>query len=493
MKLRIFSVLAVLALLAGLLPATAAFADDGGDYEFTGSVESLPADPGWIGDWAVGGTTVHVSGATQIEQEHGPVSVGICVKVEGWLLGDGSVDATKVKTKSAGDCTGGGDGGNSMYGTVETLPGAPGWVGDWVVSGVTVHVTALTNIDQEHGTVAVGAFVEVKGVQQANGSFDANKIEVKMAVGGVDGDTYTKLNGVVETMPAAGMFGDWTVSGRVIHVDNATRIDQEHGAIAVGAQVEVKGWSQADGSIDAVKIEAKSDPSGGDGSHSKFYGFVEQLPAGGLTGNWVVSGVTVTVDSATRIDQEHGPVVLNTFVGIKGWTQADGSVAASEIEVKASAGDSGDNGHISFYGVVESFPAGFNGAWSVSGQTVIVTGTTIINQEHGPIAVVASVEVEGFLAADGSVSATKIEVKVNNGGGDNGGSTGFVKFYGVIEDLPVGGLVGDWMVSGRLVHVTGATVVEQERGTVQLGATVEVKGVQQANGSVDANKVEVKQ
>lgn len=66
-----------------------------------------------------------------------------------------------------------------FYGTVESLPSTSGWVGDWMVSGRTVHVAATTQIKQKRGLVAVGAYVEVKGIQQADGSVNATKIEVK--------------------------------------------------------------------------------------------------------------------------------------------------------------------------------------------------------------------------------------------------------------------------------------------------------------------------
>lgn len=71
------------------------------------------------------------------------------------------------------------DGNYKFYGTIESLPNTPGWIGDWVVSGRTVHVTSATRIEQKKGPVAVGAYVEVKGTQQADGSVNATKIEVK--------------------------------------------------------------------------------------------------------------------------------------------------------------------------------------------------------------------------------------------------------------------------------------------------------------------------
>jgi len=222
-----------------------------------------------------------------------------------------------------------------------------------------------------------------------------------------------------------------------------------------------------------------------DDGNYKFYGTIESLPATGLIGDWVVSGQTVHVTAATRIEQEHGPAVVGAYVEVKGWLQADSSVNATKIEVKQGTGGS----YTKFYGTVESLPntPGWIGDWRVSGRTVHVTAATRIEQKKGPVAVGAYVEVEGTQQADGSVNATKIEVKQSPGGG------GYVKFYGTVESLPnTPGWIGDWVVSGRTVHVTAATRIEQKKGPVRVGAYVEVKGLQQADGSVNASKIEVK-
>lgn len=505
MKTRLFHFLTLLVLLAGLFPATVALADgDDGNYEFKGIVVSFPA--GWVGDWSVNdGFTdrvVHATDFTRIEQKHGPIAVGACVEVKGWLQDDSSVNATKIETKEAWKCggSGGGSGGGhtEFYGTIESLPNTAGWIGDWSVSGRVVHVDNSTRIEQEHGPVAVGAYVEVKGWPQADGSINAAKIEVKMSGGGGGGGTsYIKFYGTIESLPAAGWIGDWTISGRTVHVDSLTRIEQKHGPVAVGAYVEVKGWSQADGSVNATKIEVENGPDGGGGSggtgYTKFYGTVEQMPSGGLAGTWIVSARTVYVSNTTWIDERHGPAVVGAYVEVHGYPQADGSVNATKIEVKASPGGSSGGGtYTKFYGTVEQMPSGtFVGTWLISGRVTTVTASTRIDQEHGPAVVGAYVEVEGYLQADGSVNATKIEVKSSSGSG-GGGSVGYIKFYGIIEDLPASGWIGDWMVSGRIVHVSNTTRVEQEHGLVRMGAYVEVKGIQQADGSVNATKIEVK-
>ncbi|MFI5143888.1 MAG: DUF5666 domain-containing protein, partial [Thermoanaerobaculales bacterium] len=67
-----------------------------------------------------------------------------------------------------------------------------------------------------------------------------------------------------------------------------------------------------------------------------------------------------------------------------------------------------------------------------------------------------------------------------------------VQFKGVIESLPpTSDLTGDWKVSGRAVHVTPSTKLDQTRGPAAPGATVTVEGAGRPDGSVDADKIAV--
>lgn len=69
---------------------------------------------------------------------------------------------------------------------------------------------------------------------------------------------------------------------------------------------------------------------------------------------------------------------------------------------------------IEFEGAVESLPAtsGWIGEWKVAGMTVVVDATTKIDQEDGPVAVGAYVEVEGVPQRGGAVKATEVEVEM---------------------------------------------------------------------------------
>src|SRR5262249_13980929 len=59
------------------------------------------------------------------------------------------------------------------------------------------------------------------------------------------------------------LVGDWTVSGRTVHVTAATEIERKFGMVMIGAFVEVEGALQADGSVNATEIEVKQGPAGG--------------------------------------------------------------------------------------------------------------------------------------------------------------------------------------------------------------------------------------
>ncbi|HEU4390531.1 MAG TPA: DUF5666 domain-containing protein, partial [Blastocatellia bacterium] len=177
-------------------------------------------------------------------------SVGALVQVKGTQHPDGSMDATSIEVKSNP-----GDGPDELLGTIDSLPATGTLVGDWQVSGHTVHVTASTLINREHGAVAVGALVEVKGTQGADGSITANSIEIKTNIDGGSGASGT-VKGPIESLPSsASLLGDWVVKGRTVHVISSTKLKAEHAAFGIGTRVKVKGTPMTDGSVVATKIQ----------------------------------------------------------------------------------------------------------------------------------------------------------------------------------------------------------------------------------------------
>src|SRR5437870_988339 len=174
-----------------------------------------------------------------------------------------------------------------LKGVIQKLPNTPGFIGDWIVSGKTIHVTSSTQVDQENGALRVGATVKVEGTLRTDGSIDAKEIEV-LETGEANEVEFT---GVIQSLPnTPGFIGDWVVSGRIVHVTSATRIDQEHGKVQVGVTVKVEGTQLTDGSVDAKEIEVLA----AEKVEVEFTGTIQSLPnTPGFIGDWMVSGKIV--------------------------------------------------------------------------------------------------------------------------------------------------------------------------------------------------------
>lgn len=289
-------------------------------------------------------------------------------------------------------------------GLIENLPNNASLIGDWQVSGRKVKVIGSTELKQEAGAAVVGATVEVEGMEEADRSVRASKIEVKSS-GAPSG--YIEFYGVIETLPASGLVGEWIVSGKRVRVSAETQIKNYNGAPAVGKQVEVKGVTQSDGSTLAASIEVKSAVPGA--GYTELYGVIEALPGTqGQIGDWRVAGKTVRVTSSTVLDSERGPFNVGTFVEVEGNLLEGGIIAATKIEVKQKGSV---NGSPTFYGIVESLPTNLRGDWTVSGRVVHVDSKTKIVPKNMTPRVGSHVEIKGRQETDGSFTAKRVKVK----------------------------------------------------------------------------------
>ena len=157
----------------------------------------------------------------------------------------------------------------------------------------------------------------------------------------------------------------------------------------------------------------------------------------------------------------------------------------------APAGANGGmgNGHLVFVGQVESLPSsGLIGDWTVSGKTVQVSADTTIRQNNGSLRLGSTVIVKGILQGDGSIHATSVEVRTTPGEKKR-----MVSFCGIIEVLPDPMPVGDWTVSGVIVHVTASTAIDETKGTSAVQLPVRVRGEVQADLSINATEIVVKE
>ena len=370
-----------------------------GIIEINGIVQSKPVS--LVGDWTIAGRTVRADGATVFKQELGPIGVGALVEVKGTQASDGAVVAQSIEVKQAAGTTVPPPGQlePEINGAVEGLPPS-GLLGTWKVGGRTVTVLTTTQIDQEHGGVAIGAIVQVNGTLNADQSITASRIEVKSSTVATPNPAAptVEIQGTVDALPA-GLLGTWTVAGRAVLVDATTVLNAELGPFAVGVTVEVHASSRADGQIIATKIERKAG-IGAAVPAARFWGHVTSLPATGLLGVWKIdSSIIVDVNAGTAIHVNNGPVVLGAIVEVSGWPQADGVIVADEVETRTAVGQMAiqgntvveyRNAHLGHFFVTASpaeiamLDAGaFGGAWVRTGETFKTGGTQAVCRFYG--------------------------------------------------------------------------------------------------------------
>ncbi len=510
---KILIITALVAIVGSLFPM-AGFADSGNTYlvELEGSVDNMPTGTVY-GQWQVAGVSVQVDALTFIGGRMGTPTVGAWVKVQGMPDGNGGIIAQRIKVDE-----------------MKPYAELKGHLDAQDANSLTVAGIRLVR-DQNTivmGNLVVGSWVKVYYTVQPDGSLLATQVRAP-GFGYIPGNPgqpgtptptptppstpmpgiFVEFRGVIESMPT-GRVGTWVISGRNVQVTMYTWVDEHKGMAQVGAAVEVEGIMQADGSVLASKVEVERRTYGGPvtggpiGTYTKFYGVIESLPNNGYIGTWVVSGRNVEVTAATFIEMEHGMPVVGARVEVKGYMQNNNSILADKIEVKSGGpgypggGDDdypGQGQYIEFRGQVQSMPAGsLIGDWVISGRTVRTSVQTRFKQEHGPFQVGAWVKVKGYQQADGSINAIELETdNPSYSGGDDGypGQGQYVEFYGQVQSMPAG-LIGTWVISGRTVRTSAQTRFEQEHGPFQVGAWVEVKGYQQADGSINATKMETK-
>jgi len=293
--------------------------DDEGD--FTGAIQSLPSS-GLLGTWQVAGRTVQVVSTTTLEQENGGFAVGAIVEVEGLPDANGIIVASKIELQSGGTPAPQPEPQDvEIVGTIDALP-ASGLIGTWRVAGRSVVVTAATELDAENGAFAVGVTVEVEGALDVTGTLIAAKVESKPGSGA--SEPSLEFFGTVNALPggASGLIGVWNVGGKLVNVTAQTVIDVEEGPIVVGAIVEVSGWLQPDGMIDAHEIQTQTEEGATPGVGPQAVEFfssqlghffvtastaeIAALDAGAFGGAWQRTGQTFNVGGTMAVCRFYG-------------------------------------------------------------------------------------------------------------------------------------------------------------------------------------------
>ena len=282
-----------------------------------------------------------------------------------------------------------------LRGVVSARPEAADGVGDWVIAGVTVKITADTKIGTRGGPVGVGNWVEAVMTEEG-GVLTAQRII------GIEPQDTVEVTGEVQ---AAGA-GSWVLSSITLNLNTDTLLGDQPAEVA-GLIAHAAAQTQEDGSLLAKRLRVmwaeKQRPA-----FVKFDGVIEKLPEAGLRGEWTVGGKIVLVSPSTRINQEKGLAVVGAEVNVAG-VQADGKVVAHQITVLKSPATGGRP--VAFIGRIEELPAsGVIGDWKVAGRTVVVSASTVLMPKDVTPKLGMWALVEGLRTPDGAVQARSVRV-----------------------------------------------------------------------------------
>jgi hypothetical protein len=446
-----------------------------------------------------------VAAQTELRADNGPISIGSLAEVKGATQTDGSVAATRVRIQEGpaapsnpsplpapqpGQQTAQPQQLEGLTGVVQAAPSG-GFIGDWKISGRVVAISSSTKVEQARGALAVGALVEVKGVAKAGGALDATKVEVKAgAVPTVPQPAQpAEVTGTVQFLPADIHSGDWIVGGNTVRVVASTLINTEKGVPAIGSTVQVHGLMSAAGVIAATSIEVKTSASAVvPMTLTAVLGAVRSRPTQNGEGEWRINEMTVHVNSDTVIDSSSGSIGVGAVVEVSGWQDSDKSIHAQALSSHPEAPEDHPEARLARFTGQVSEDFGVDQG-KVDDRLVRLTSGTAVETDRSSLTAGTKVEVHGFRLDDGSFQATKVEVLP---AAPSAAQPSLAeKHVGEVESAASPDREGAWQVGGRAVRVSSGTRFQQARGSVSVGASVEVRGWLHPDGFIEATEIEV--
>jgi cyanate lyase len=272
-------------------------------------------------------------------------------------------------------------------------------------------------------------------------------------------DSKTELSGTVSALSGACPEVTFTLNGTTVHATALTAFPGGAcGAVQNGANVEVKGVTQPDGSITALMVHLKA--------------FELEGTVSGLSGTcpvvtFTLNGMTVKTTAQTEFKDGGCSALQNgAKAEVKGLKQPDGSLIALAVGVEGAE--------------LRGFVLGLSGTcptvtFTLNGTTVKTTAQTEF-KDGGCSALQngAKAEVEGLKQPDGSVTALVVSVEA-------------MELEGIVSGISGTCPTSTFTLSGRTVKTTAAT--EYAKGScsdIKNGTRLDLKGLKQPDGSVTA-------
>lgn len=373
-------------------------------------------------------------------------------------------------------CGGGGAGSNATAGidrggvTSGTITG----FGSVHVNGIRYLTSGATFvIDGQPGSeleLRVGQVVRIEGKLDASGTTGtANRV------------TYDdEVEGPVQSVDLAG--SSLVVLGRTVHVGPGTSYDDSivpRGleGIAVGDRVEVSGFPASDGSVNATRIDRKTQQ----GSY-EVKGSVASLDT--VARRFTLGSLTVSYATAQLSGFASGQPANGDVVEAVGTLDGAGVLVASRLEKESTSGGASDD-DANYEGLINRFVSAAD--FDVDGQRVTTTAATVYEGgSAGNLGLDVAVEVEGRFNAAGAIVASKVQFR----------RTGELEIAAPVESINAG--TGSLVVLGVTIRTNSLTRFEDHStaelqqfslANIAVGDYVEVRAYADGSGYL-ATRVE---
>jgi len=269
-------------------------------------------------------------------------------------------------------------------GNIDVLPND--LLGEWVVGGISVTVTADTVIVPQNDVPKLGDWASVMATRLYDGSLTADHIRYQDS--SQVGAHPVEFKGLIQAVALPSL----VVNGTVVHTDAQTTIV---GTPAPGLLAEVRAFLQPDNSVLARRIEVY-DPSE---IGIEFEGQIEAFPPSPFVGEWLVDGTSVlAIEGATEFLGAEPQIGL--YAEVSGILAPDGSVHAKTIRVVDPSANSVE-------GIVDQIG---ESEWIIAGTTVGVDQNTLIDESRARAA--PGVHAEATVSDQGNGNLLAIRIRL---------------------------------------------------------------------------------
>lgn len=200
-------------------------------------------------------------------------------------------------------------------------------------------------------------------------------------------------------------------------------------------------------------------------SEIQLVAFIQDRPVGDTIGDWVIGGVPVEATIDTSIDGDEVELQPAYCVELKYEAGTGGNVATS-IKTKSR---SYCEAILTERGLVNSFPEGLEGEWTIAGVSYSADANTVFDGDLG-----AGVCVE-IKFGETTTIATQIKERSD--------SDCEVTRRGLIDSRPPGDVIGPWIIDGVTVSADATTTFDGEDSEFAVNYCVDATYLNDGDGN----------